>query len=181
MKEEKIDRRRYNMPTDEIRSKIDYESSHTGNTWGVSIKDPNERQIAFQSYCDHLSKGYSKMTWSYSNDKTGSHWTYHTCEKWIKDSNEFNIEKKQIAQAQGLKVWEQKLMDSAFGRDTKCNVASLQIGLRNRGYENPLNRDIDIGEIALNYERVMLLLAEKQKTYERIENKELNIIEDIKE
>lgn len=176
--DENIDNRVNNRPSDEIRGKIDYEASHKGNGWGVSVKDPNERQIAYQSYCDHLAQGKSRLSWSYSNDKTGSHWTYKTCEKWIKESNEFPIEAKEVAVAKGLGVWEQRLIDSANGDNTKCNIAAIQIGLRHRGYESLLNRETDIGELALQYERVMLLLKEKQEKPFAVTSKDI-VIEQV--
>lgn len=172
-----IDNRVNNRPSDEIRACVDYERSHTNNTWGRGIKDPTERQIAYQSYCDHLSQGKTRMSWSYYNKETGSHWTYRTLEKWVKESDEFEPSAKEASIAKGLGVWEQRLIDSASGDNPRGNIAAIQIALRHRGYESLLNRDTDIGELALQYERVMLMLTDKQAKPLAITSKDLVIHE----
>ena len=142
----------------------DYENTHTNNKWGVSIKDPKERQIAFQSYCDHISKGNDKMSWTYENEKTGSHWTHHTMEKWIKTTDEFDARKLEIAHAKSFAFYEKHLKDSITGDNTKVNIAGLQMALRNKfGWDRPDKRQMDVPELLANYERVMLLLAERQR------------------
>ena len=149
---------------------IDYEKHHKNNKWGRGIKDPNERQIAYESYCEHIAKGKFKQSWRYVNEKTNSHWTYKTIEKWIKEANEFSIEKMQVAEAAGFEHFEKMLLDSCSGANTKANTATLQMVMRSKyGWDKAEKREINTPEILASYERVMLMLSDKQKAVKEAE------------
>ena len=143
---------------------IDYESTHTNNKWGVGIKDPAERQIAYQSYCDHIASGQAKDGWYYDNPTTGSHWTWQTMEKWIKTTDEFDPFTKSKAEALCYRFFEKQLLDSITGDNTKVNIAGLQMAFRNKyGWDRVERREINVPEILASYERVMLLLSRNQQ------------------
>lgn len=142
----------------------DYERTHTGNKWGVGIKDPAERQLAYQSYCEHIATGRSKDSWFYDNPKTGSHWTWQTMEKWIKETDEFDPFLKSKAEANCFGFFENQLLNSITGENTKVNIAGLQMAMRNKfGWDRADKRDINVPEVLASYERVMLLLSDKQQ------------------
>ena len=160
----------------EASKKIDYERSHTGNQWGVGVKDPNERQIAYQSYCDHLAKGRFKESWRYVNEDTGSHWTYKSIDKWMRDANEFAPEKLEVANAEGFAFFEKILLDSCSGVNTKANVASLQMTMRNKyGWDKIDRREVNAPEVLASYEKVMIMLAGKQAETKALESKAIDI------
>jgi hypothetical protein len=143
---------------------IDYERTHTNNTWGRGIKDPNERQIAYQAYCDHISQGKFKHSWKYVNKETGAHWTYETIEKWIRDTDEFATDEMKVAEASGFSFYEKQLIDSITGENTKVNIAGLQMAMRNKyGWDKQERREVNVPEVLASYERVMLLLSDRQK------------------
>lgn len=142
---------------------IEYERTHTANTWGRSVKSPEERQVAYESFCAHIASGRFKESWYYVNEATGSHWTVKSLERWIRDTDEFPLEKLDTAQAQGFQYFEKILLDSASGKNTKANVATLQMLMRNKyGWDKQERREINTPEILASYERVMLLLSERQ-------------------
>jgi hypothetical protein len=153
---------------------VDYERTHTGNKWGVGIKDVNERQTAYQSYCDHIASGRSKDSWFYDNSESGGHCTWQTMEKWIKDSDEFNPFVKSKAEALCYKFFEKHLLDSITGANTKVNIAGLQMAMRNKfGWDRQERRDFNTPEVLASYERVMLLLSDKQR--KPVEDKPIDI------
>lgn len=143
---------------------IEYERTHTGNLWGRGIKDAEERQIAYRSYCDHIMQGRFKYSWTYENPATNSHWTYETVERWIRETDEFPVDQLKVAEAKGFSTYEKLLVDSASGKNTRANVASLQMLMRNKyGWDKADKREVNAPEILASYERVMLLLADKQR------------------
>lgn len=142
---------------------IDYGTTHAHNTWGRGIKSVEERQQAYADYCAHISKGRFKYSWRYSNPDTGSHWTYETIERWLRETDEFEPSQMKLAEASGFEYYENILLDSASGKNTKANVATLQMLMRNKfGWDRAERREINAPEILASYERVMLLLVDKQ-------------------
>lgn len=102
-----------------------------GNQFGLALKDPEMRQRAYKSYCDHLSLGKSRKSWCFIE---GDHaCTWETFETYLKNEDEFPPVKRNIAQIQGFKKWEAITEDSATGADRKkSNTASLQMVMRNK-------------------------------------------------
>jgi hypothetical protein len=144
----------------------DYALTHTNNKWGVGIKDTDERQIAYLSYCDHIAGGHAKDSWFYDNPASGGHCTWQTMEKWIKENNdnEFNPFIKSKAEALCYKFFEKHLIDSITGANTKVNIAGLQMAMRNKfGWDRQERKDFNTPEVLASYERVMLLLSDKQR------------------
>lgn len=39
-----------------------------GNKYHLALKDPDIRQLAYQSCCNHLAKGKSKRSWVFENE-----------------------------------------------------------------------------------------------------------------
>lgn len=153
----------------------DYELTHTGNNWGAGIKDVAERQAAYQSYCDHIAGGHAKDSWFYDNPDSGGHCTWQTMEKWIKENNEFNPFIKSKAEALCYKFFEKHLIDSITGVNTKVNIAGLQMAMRNKfGWDRQERRELNSPEVLASYERVMLLLSDKQKKH--VEAKPIELV-----
>lgn len=166
MEEAQAEGKEYNRKEQlkEAQKMVDYEASHTNNTWGRGIKSPEERQIAFDDYCAHISKGKDKSSWWYDNPETGSHWTYETIEKWIKTTDEFETDKIKIAMSKSFSWYEKHLMDSISGDNTKVNIAGLQMALRNKfGWDRQDRKQVDMPELMASYERVIVMLSDSQK------------------
>jgi hypothetical protein len=106
--------------------------SHLGNTYGLAIKDPEVRQKAYKSLCEHLSKGLSYHSWFYE-DEEGNSCVGKTMLSYIKGNpSEFPSIKKDVADAKGFAFWEGVLMDSATGKNKDASTASLQMIMRNK-------------------------------------------------
>ena len=100
------------------------------NKNGLKLKPADVRQDAYADYCAYLATGKAKRGWVY--DKDGYTCTWETMEKYIKDTLEFDPLKKKAAEAQGFKKWEAVVEDSAEGKNTKANTATLQMLMRNK-------------------------------------------------
>jgi hypothetical protein len=147
---------------------VDYERSHTNNTWARGIKDNDERQVAYQSYCDHIASGLAKDGWYYDNPSNGAHCTWQTMEKWIKDTDEFNPFIKSKAEALCYRFFEKHLLDAITGANTKVNIAGLQMAFRNKyHWDRQERREVNVPEVLASYERVMLLLSDKQQNHSK--------------
>lgn len=97
----------------------------------VALKDPDIRQIAYQSFCDHIAKGKSKDSWYFEHEELTC--TYRTFSKYLQDEVEFPPIKKDIAWTKGFQHWEAITEASATGADKKkSNTASLQMVMRNK-------------------------------------------------
>lgn len=57
--------------------------SQPNNKNSMSLKEPEERLKAYQSYCKHISDGYPKKAWSYRNGEFKCSW--ETMENYIKE------------------------------------------------------------------------------------------------
>lgn len=102
-----------------------------GNQYGVKLKDPDIRQIAYQSFCDHIAKGKSKDSWYFEHEQLTC--TYKTFQKYLQNEEEFPPIKKEIAYNKGFEKWEAITESSATGADKKkSNTASLQMVMRNK-------------------------------------------------
>ena len=101
------------------------------NQNGIALKDPNIRQIAYKSYCDHIALGKSKDSWYFEHEDLTC--TYKTFQKYIKNEIEFPPIKREIAECKGYQKWESIAENSATGADKKkSNTASLQMVMRNK-------------------------------------------------
>ncbi len=101
-----------------------------GNNYGLAIKDPETRQKAYQSFCDHLAKGKAIKSWWYEDGDVACTWA--TMLSYIKDEAEFNPIKRLVAESQGYNKWENIAEQSADGNNKNANTASLQMVMRNK-------------------------------------------------
>jgi hypothetical protein len=94
------------------------------------LKNLNLEQEAFDSYCDHLSLGYASQAWHFS--KGDFHLSWQTMEKYIEQFPlVFQPRKKEDAKAKAYKYWMNVLFGAAIGENTKCNIAAIQMIMRN--------------------------------------------------
>lgn len=101
-----------------------------GNQKGVALKDPEIRQLAYKSYCDHLARGKVKKSWTF--EKHGLQCTYKTMESYLSDEEEFPPIHKELAEAKGYALWEEIVEQAASDKNTKANTACLQMIMRNK-------------------------------------------------
>lgn len=101
-----------------------------GNKRGTKLKDPDVRQEAYKSYCEHLAKGKSKRSWFFEHPELTC--TYQTMEDYIKDEREFSPIHMQTAMSKGYARWEQIVEDGAEGINQNVNPACLQMVMRNK-------------------------------------------------
>ncbi len=101
-----------------------------GNKWGVKIKDPVKRQLAYESFCEHLAKGKNIKSWWYDDNEVVCTW--QTMLSYIKDVAEFDPAKRIVAESQGYNKWENVVEQSAEGKNKDCNTTSLQLLMRNK-------------------------------------------------
>ena len=101
-----------------------------GNQDAKKLDTPSLMIYAFNSYCAHLARGKSKMSW---NLKTPVKLTWQTMEKYIKENPDVlkSID-KDIAWSDGFAVWEEVVEESAIGKNKEANTASLQMLMRNK-------------------------------------------------
>jgi hypothetical protein len=136
-------------------------SAPLGNKNGVALKDPEIRQLAFKSYCDHLAKGKSIHSWYFEHGDYQC--CYKTFKKYLENTLEFPPLKLDCAYAKGYAEWEQIAEESAKGINTRANTASLQMVLRNKfGWdkqEKEINVDVNFNKL---FESMMIQLRTAQ-------------------
>lgn len=135
-----------------------------GNQAAVKLSTPELMEQAYKSYCAHLAKGKSKMSW---NMKEPIKLTAQTMERYIKENpNVFTAIDKEIAWSDGYGVWEQVVEDSAAGSNKEANTASLQMLMRNKyGWDKKdQSQDDSDGTFMQAQELVMKQLASFQIT-----------------
>lgn len=101
-----------------------------GNKWGVKIKDPIKRQLAYDSFCEHIAKGKSIKSWWYDDGEVVCTW--QTMLSYTKDEAEFDPAKRLVAESRGYNRWETVVEQSAIGENKDCNTTSLQLLMRNK-------------------------------------------------
>lgn len=117
-----------------------------GNQRAKKLDTPELMEYAYKSYCSHLAKGKSKISW---NLKTPVKLTWQTMETYIKENpTVFNAIDKEIALSDGFAVWEQVIEDSAKGNNKNANAATLHLVMRNKYGWDRKERDKDENESA---------------------------------
>lgn len=101
-----------------------------GNKNGLKLKDPEVRQQAYKSYCEHLAKGKSKRSWCFEHPQLTCTW--ETLEKYLENDLEFDPKHMKTALAKGYAKWEQIVEDGAVGTNQDVNPACLQMVMRNK-------------------------------------------------
>jgi hypothetical protein len=137
--------------------------SHEGNQFGIKIKDPELRQLAYKSFCEHIAKGRAIDSWYFEHPEATL--SYKTMLKYIKDEEEFPPEQREIAKAKGYAHWEKVVEDSAIGINKDANTASLQMLMRNKfGWDKNTHKPTeDTGELAVGYEKMIMRITSAQK------------------
>jgi hypothetical protein len=113
-----------------------------GNNYGTKLKHPDVRQEAYRQYCDYLAQGNSKEGWKFQHPEFSC--TFKTMEKYIRENPlEFPIIKKDLAEADSFRVWEQRGISMLKG-EMKAETALYQMFMRNKfGWDKD-----DIDEVA---------------------------------
>ena len=107
-----------------------------GNDNGLKLKDRDVRQRAYDKYCEWLSKGKTKKSFSFKEKQPDgsilmAHW--QTIESYIKsDPAEFDPLKREIAYAEGCAKWESVVDDTAEGARKDTSVPTLNMIMRNK-------------------------------------------------
>ena len=102
-----------------------------GNKYRVAIDDPINRQLAFESYCNHLAAGKVAASWYYEDGEILC--CAKTMQSYIsKNPLEFPSIKLEVAKNKGYQKWESVVESSAFGSNKDANTASLQMLMRNK-------------------------------------------------
>jgi hypothetical protein len=127
------------------------------------------RDNAYRGFCQHIATG--KAVESYVHAEGGAVASYRTILKWMQDERTFPPEYKVIATSMGLGFWENVVAESALGINTKANVASLQMLMRNKyGWDRRDDeRKTAEPEILASYEKLMVQLTKRQKSFPEIE------------
>lgn len=75
-----------------------------GNTNGTALKDPEERQKAYRSFCQNIADGYPVAAWSYRNGEHKCHW--QTMVRYIEENPlEFEVFLKEESHSISYKKW----------------------------------------------------------------------------
>jgi len=81
--------------------------AHPGNDYAAVLKDPEMRQRAFRSFCQHIADGYPIKAWSYREGNDGCIW--RTMLKFIEQNpNDFHLFLKDEAHCLSYKKWFDK-------------------------------------------------------------------------
>jgi hypothetical protein len=111
-----------------------------GNTKGLALKDPEMRQRAYKSFCEHRAKGKAIKSWYFIEGDSACTW--QTMQEYMKDTVEFNPIQKDIAESEGYQLWETITEQSANGKNKNANTASLQMVMRNKfGWDKDKEKD----------------------------------------
>jgi hypothetical protein len=146
-----------------------------GNKYGLKLKDPDIRQIAYDDYCAHLAKGKSKRSWCFEHKDLTCTW--ETMEKYLKDETEFDPIKKHVAHTKGFKRWEGVVEDAAEGINKDANTASLQMLMRNKyGWDKNDNKELfDSAVIAQKQDDLMAQVKQYQEEASALRNAAMSI------
>lgn len=139
-------------------------AAEIGNQYAKKLNTPELCEIAYKSYCAHLSLGKDKRSWCLEEPVT---LTWETMEKYIRENPEvFDPLKKRIAEAKGYRLWEEAVEGAALGRNKDHNTATLQMKMRNKfGWDKVDRRDEDeSGSTEHNFERIMIQLRSHQRS-----------------
>lgn len=102
-----------------------------GNRHPAKLTTDDLKIEAFNQFCDHLAQGKSKKSWYFEHPDLTCTW--ETMENYINSGDKvFDLNKIHIAVSKGYKNWEQVVEDSAKGKNTRANTATLQMLMRNK-------------------------------------------------
>jgi hypothetical protein len=105
-------------------------SAELGNQYAKKLTTNELKCEAYRQYCSHLASGKPKGAWCFEHPDLTL--TAQTLEKYIKDEPEvFSAVKKEVALSKSLNHWFEVLTEVAKGKNTKGNVAAIQMIMRN--------------------------------------------------
>ncbi len=132
-----------------------------GNQFGVKLKDPEVRQLAFEQYCAHLARGKSQESFYFEHPEFTV--SYKTMNRYIEENpEEFPAIKKEIARIKGFAIWEDIVEKSAKG-ENEAVTPSLQMVMRNKyGWDKVATIAPITEETAVQFNGIMNQLSKHQ-------------------
>lgn len=116
-----------------------------GNQFGDKL-NPEQKQLAFKQYCNHIASGLSKEAWYYEDSKDENlSLTHKTMESYIKNDPEaFPTSQLENAYSKSRAFFEKIGIDIMTGANPKGNPATFQIFMRNKfGWDRDHSKDQD--------------------------------------
>ena len=104
------------------------------------------KQEAYRQYCAHIAAGKSGRSWVFKHPELTL--TARTMEHYMKNEHDFPPEHLEVAKSEGFAVWEDIVSNSASGKNTKANTASLQMVMRNKYNWDKINPNTHNDETA---------------------------------
>ena len=102
-----------------------------GNQSAKKLKTPELKKDAYQQYCTCIALGNSKESWTFKHKDMSL--TSKTMEKYIRQSEiDFPPIHKLMAEAESLKIWEERGLSMMLGKLEKCQPAIFQMFMRNK-------------------------------------------------
>jgi len=102
-----------------------------GNQSAKKLKTAELKKDAYKQYCEWIATGKSKESWTFQHYKMSL--TSKTMEKYIRENEiDFPPIHKEEAEAQSLKVWEERGLAMMLGQIEKCQPAIFQMFMRNK-------------------------------------------------
>jgi hypothetical protein len=102
-----------------------------GHKTNQKLNTTELKELAYNSYCEHIARGYPKKAWCFRHQDVSLKW--ETMEKYIKeDPDTFDPIHKELAECDSYFRWFKVLETSATGENQKANPASLQMIMRNK-------------------------------------------------
>ncbi len=102
-----------------------------GNQSAKKLKTPELKKDAYQQYCTWIALGNSKESWTFKHKDMSL--TSKTMEKYIRQSEiDFPPIHKLMAEAESLKIWEERGLSMMLGKLEKCQPAIFQMFMRNK-------------------------------------------------
>lgn len=131
-----------------------------GNNFAVKLKDKHTKYKVYKNYCDYLAKGKIAKYWYYEDETLTL--TRETIEKYIKEDDDFDPIKKEIAIAKGFQIWETICEDGAKA-DREVNTPTLQMVMRNKYGWDSKTEDTSISKNEGIIEKIAANLAQDVK------------------
>ncbi len=102
-----------------------------GNNNAKKLKTLELKLEAYNQYCGWIALGNSKEAWTFKHPDLSL--TSKTMEKYIRESEvDFPPIHKQMAEAESLKIWEERGLSMMLGQLEKCQPAIFQMFMRNK-------------------------------------------------
>jgi len=145
--------------------------AQVGNQTAKKLTTSELKEEAYNQYCAHLARGKSKRSWYFEHPELTLTW--ETMEKYIKEEHEFDPNKKKIAMSRGFGLWEDVVEQSANGKNTRANTATLQMLMRNKfGWDkNGTNPELDDSAANSQFEAVAAQITAAQSAFKIDESK----------